>query len=114
MSYNLKEVEKYVVENQSHALSIASSLLEKEISVQSFNGIIGGKNASYKVNINDYSTADEYFDAWINNHNLIYELEKNLSYDKSSHRVHKLLEDEFLYKYINMFLIRTYLRKMKK
>ena len=46
------------------------------------------------------STAQDYVNAWIDNHNKIYEQEKGSSSEKSSMRIHKLLQDEVLREYI--------------
>ena len=78
-----------------------------------FSGIIGAKNATYSVDVCSFSTAQDYVYAWIYNHNKIYEQEKSSSSEKSSMRIHKLLQDEFLREYIYNYLKRTYYRKTK-
>ena len=59
------------------------------------------------------STAQDYVNAWIDNHNKIYEQEKGSSSEKSRMRIHKLLQDEVLREYICNYLKRTYYRKTK-
>lgn len=104
-------VEKYVKDNEDKALKKASEILGKEISMQSFNGIVGGKNETYGVDPLEYDTAENYIEAWMISHKKIYNDEKNSSYRKSSHRVHALLQDSFLRDYIENYLARTYFNK---
>lgn len=105
------ENEAYLKDMQLLALKRAGTILGREISVQSFNGIIGGKNGVYNVDALDYQNADEYVKAWHIQHENIYEREKDCGYEKSSHRVHALLEDDLLREYIDSWLRRTFYRK---
>lgn len=107
----LDYINEYLKQNKEQAYAISSKILNKEVDDASFNGIIGGKNATYSVNACDYSTDEEYVEAWLNNQKIIYEKEKDLPWDKSSKRIYELLQDEFLKEYISIYLGRTYYRK---
>lgn len=109
-----EDVKQYISDNEEIALEKASQILGKVTSMQSFNGIIGGKNATYEVNVLDYSTPEKYVRAWMKSHEEKYEDEKHLSFDRSSHRVHELLKDDFLKEYIKNYLARTYFNKRDK
>lgn len=111
MYSNLELAEKYIQENQEKALRRASQILGKQISHASFNGRIGGKNATYELNINDFDTAQDYVEAWFNSNLQRYEDEKHFGDSKSSVRIYNMLSDEFLRNYIGMYLARTYFRK---
>lgn len=105
------EIESYIQDNQELALKKAGQILDREVSRQSFNGIIGGKNGVYHVDSKDYDTPEAYVDAWHKQHEICYEKEKNCYFEKSSHRVHALLKDDFLRVYIECWLMRTYYNK---
>lgn len=107
------EVLRYVEENKTLALKKASYILDKEINWESFNGIIGGKNDTYSVNIGDHETAESYVNAWFSSHQKIYKKEINASYRKSSHKIHDMLQDDFLKEYITRFLARSYFKNKK-
>lgn len=111
MQQQLQNVELFLQNNQQQALNLASSILNKTVSIQSFNGIIGGKNGTYDVDALNYSNPSDYISDWLDSHNQLYNKEKNFSYEKSSHRVHKLLSDNFLKNYIEQYLTRTFYRK---
>lgn len=110
---DFKSVDNYLKANKSNAFSKAETILGGTMTDSRFSGLIGGKNATYSVDVCSYSTAQDYVDAWIDNHNKIYEQEKNASSEKSSMRIHKLLQDELLKDYICNYLKRTYYRKSK-
>lgn len=71
------------------------------------------RNKDMQLLLHQNSTAQDYVNAWIDNHNKIYEQEKGSSSEKSSMRIHKLLQDEVLREYICNYLKRTYYRKTK-
>ncbi|MFG6114601.1 topoisomerase [Halobacillus sp. MO56] len=108
------DVIKYVKENEGRALKKASEILSKETSIQSFNGIVGGKNATYSVDPLEYETAESYIEDWMRSHHKRYNDEKNFSYRKSSHRVHDLLKDSFVKNYIENYLARTFFNKHER
>ncbi|WP_336779832.1 topoisomerase [Paenibacillus illinoisensis] len=114
MSLQEKDVEKYIKENSKSALNRVSSILGTEISMQSFNGMIGGKNDTYTVNPLNFETAEEYISEWKANHKKIFESEKNAIYEKSSHRIDELLKESDIAKFIENYLARTYFRKHSK
>lgn len=111
MQQQLQNVDLFLQSNQQQALNIASSILNKPVSIQSFNGIIGGKNGTYHVDALSYSNPSDYISDWLDSHNQLYNREKNFSYEKSSHRVHRLLSNNFLKNYIEQYLTRTFYRK---
>lgn len=107
-------VEQYIKENKETALKRASEILKREISMASYNGIIGSKNETYAIDPLDYKNPEEYIEDWNLKHEECYEEEKNFTYEKASHRVHKLLEDEFLQQFTNNYLARIYYNKHNK
>ncbi|MGH4119334.1 hypothetical protein [Clostridium sp.] len=109
-----EKVEQYIKENKGTALKRASEILEKETSMASFNGIIGSKNGTYAIDPLDYEDSEKYIEDWNLKHEECYAVEKNFPYEKASHRVHKLLKDEFLQEYINNYLARIYYNKHEK
>lgn len=104
------EVETYLQENKEYALGLASSILDREISWQSFNGIIGGKNKAFNVSPSNYHSAEEYVAAWKKSHSLEYEKYGYNTPHSAAYRIQKLLDDSILEEYIEKFLARTYLR----
>lgn len=108
-----EEIEKFVEDNKEYALLRASEILGREVSWSSFNGIIGSKNGTYSVDPCSYPTAEKYIEDWHKQHNACYESEKNSRSEKSSHRIHKLLQDKSECEYIDYYLARTYYRKNK-
>ncbi|MGL6105527.1 hypothetical protein [Romboutsia sp.] len=111
MEQKLQSTEIYLNNNEKTALDIASRILGKNVSKASFNGIIGGKNGVYDVDALRYSNPSDYVNEWIVSHNQLYNKEKDCMYEKSSHRVHRLLSDNFLRGYIEQYLTRTYYKK---
>jgi molybdopterin synthase catalytic subunit len=114
MKLKKDDVVEYVNNNEDLALEKTSRILKREIGMQSFNGIIGGKNATYGVELLEYETAEGYVDAWMKSHQKRYNNEKNLSYSRSSHRVHDLLQDSFVKRFVENYLARTYFNKQDK
>lgn len=104
------EVETYIQENKEYALSLVSSILEREVSWQSFNGIIGGKNKTFNVSPSNYSSAEEYVAAWRKAHSMEYEKYGYKTPHSAIYRIQQLLEDSILEEYIEKFLARTYFR----
>lgn len=105
------DVIQYVKDNEDTALKKVSQILGKETTILSFNGIIGGKNATYGVDPLEYDTPESYIEAWMQSHQKKYNDEKTLSYKKSSHRVHDLMRDSFVRNFIENYLARTYFKK---
>lgn len=106
-----EEAEKYIEDHKEDALLRASEILGRDVSFASFNGIIGSKNGTYSVDPGSYPTVEEYIEDWHRQHNVCYEAEKYAPSEKSSHRVHKLLQDEFVCQFIDNYLARTYYRE---
>lgn len=111
MRMRKEDVIQYIKDNEDKALKKASQILHKETNMQSFNGIIGGKNATYDVNVLEYETPEDYLEAWMQSHQKKYNDERNIPYTKSSHRVHDMLQDSFLAEFIRNYLARTYFKK---
>lgn len=111
MGMKREVVIQYIEDNKDEALKRVSKILGKETRMPSFNGIIGGKNATYDVNPLDYNTAEGYVAAWMISHEKRYTDEINAPYSKSSHRVHDLLQDNFVKKFIESYLARSYFNK---
>lgn len=111
MNSKLQSVETYIHEYENQALSIASEILQRDITKSSFNGIIGGKNATYDVDPLKYTNPLDYVNDWLKSHDQRYNDEIDCTYEKSSHRIHKLLSNDFLKNYIIQYLTRTYYRK---
>lgn len=111
---NKDQIERYIENNKEYVFNEVSKIFNKEINIQNFNGIIGGKNFTYNVKPENYSTAKEYVEAWFKSFNIIYQKEKNYSEEKSSHRIYKLLQNPNIKEFISIYLTRTYLRKTNK
>ncbi|MCY7716967.1 topoisomerase [Bacillus altitudinis] len=111
MAMKNDEVIQFVKENEEKALEITNEILGKGTTMQSFNGIVGGKNATYDVDALAFDTPEGYVEAWLNSHWQRFSDEKYAPYEKSSHRVHKLLKNPFLKQYIKNYLARTYFKK---
>lgn len=115
MAMNKNDVEIYLEDNEAEILEKVSKILNKDTSLSSFNGIIGGKNATYEVDALDYDSAEDYIEAWMNSHDEKYNDEKNYlpHGSKSSHRVHDILMDNSIKTFAENYLARTYFRKHK-
>ncbi|PFC27711.1 topoisomerase [Bacillus thuringiensis] len=114
-----KEVDQFFKDKEEEALKRASEILGKEIKWSNFNGIIGGKNDIYEVVMENHNTVESYVVDWMYGHELAYssDKQKNLPYNKynrSSYKVHALLEDELLRKFIVCCLMKSYFKKKKK
>lgn len=119
MKLERQDVEKYFKENKEEALKRASEILNKEVDWSSFNGIIGSKNDTYEVVVEEHNTVESYVKDWMYGHELAYSSDKHKGYpynkhDRSSYKVHALLEDEFLRGFIECCLMRTYFKKKKE
>jgi len=121
---NLNEVETYIENNKNIIMTKCSSILGKRIENANFNGIVGGKNTSYNVRTENYSTASEYVEAWFDSFERLLQSEKDFERistfdsgarsEKSVHRMKKLLNDKDVKNFITVYLARTYLRKSNK
>ena len=109
---NQKEAQKYLKDNQNSVLEKCGKLLGREISIQSFNGLIGGKNKVYNVDAVNYKTPEEYIDAWKKSQKEI-KARDNADYDNSIKRIDLLLKDKEISNYVNAFLTRTYYKRTK-
>ncbi|MEU2153257.1 hypothetical protein ACF07W_38575 [Streptomyces sp. NPDC015140] len=114
MGKSKKVVDRYIKENEPTALKKATQILNKDTGKLNFNGIIGGKNRIYGIEILDYNTPEDYIDAWMQSHNRIYEAEKHWpEFTKSSHRIQALLNDAFLKEFTENYLAKSYFKKHK-
>ncbi|WP_305807467.1 topoisomerase [Staphylococcus hominis] len=122
---DLNQVENYIKQNKNVIMNKCSVILNKNIGMANFNGIVGGKNRTYNVRKEDYNSASEYVEAWFNNFNRLLESEKkdfdtiylfdsSTRGERSAHRMEKLLNDEDIKDFIIVYLARTYLRNKKK
>lgn len=114
MSMQKQAVEKYIKDNSDVALNLVSSILNKNVSMQSFNGIIGGKNKTYDTDALNYKTPEEYIEAWKQSHQGNFDSDKNALYKKSSHKINDLLQNPIVEKFIENYLARTYFKKHAK
>lgn len=73
---DLNQVENYIKQNKNVIMNKCSVILNKNIGMANFNGIVGGKNRTYNVRKEDYNSASEYVEAWFNNFNRLLESEK--------------------------------------
>ena len=80
------------------------------MSLNSFNGIIGGKNEVFGINVADYASPEEYVKAWMEAEERIKNSD-NSEYDNSIKRIDKLLSDNYIREFVKIYLSRTYLRK---
>lgn len=115
MAINAQTVEQYYQSNLEEALKRASEILEDQKKQPNFNGLVGGKNKTYGVEIKEHDTPESYVKAWMNGHERVYKEDgdKNPSFtkkDRSSYRIQALLEDEFLRGFIECYLIRSYFK----
>lgn len=113
------EIDQFFKDKEEEALKRASEILDKEIKWPNFNGIIGGKNDIYEVKVEDHNTVESYVVDWMYGHELAYSSDrhKNLPYNKhnrSSYKVHALLEDKLLRKFIVCCLMKTYFKRKKE
>ncbi|BCD32982.1 topoisomerase [Bacillus cereus] len=117
MTLERNAVEKYFKDNKEKALKKTSEILKEEAtSWLSFNGTVGGKNRTYGVNLEEHNTPESYIEAWMEGHKRAYYSDDHPSYNKfnrSSHTVHALLQDDFLKEFIVIFLARTYFNNKK-
>ncbi|MBZ8172659.1 hypothetical protein FOG26_05675 [Staphylococcus cohnii] len=121
---DLNEVETYIENNKNKIMTKCSSILGRKIEHANFNGIVGGKNTSYNVRTEDYSTASKYVEAWFDSFEQLYQSEKDFERipafdsetrrEKSVYRMKKLLNDKDVKKFVTVYLARTYLRKLNK
>lgn len=114
MGMRREDVIQYIEGNKKEALEKVSQIRRKETNMQSFNGIINGKNAIYDVDPLDYGTPESYIEAWMLSHQKKYNDEKNAPYSKSSHRIHDFLQDSFVKEFIKNYLAKTYFNKQMK
>lgn len=66
----------------------------------------------------EHNTVESYVKDWMYGHELAYSSDKHKGYpfnkhDRSSYKVHALLEDEFLRGFIECCLMRTYFKRKK-
>ncbi|PGM87985.1 topoisomerase [Bacillus cereus] len=116
MTMDRKTVEKYFKDNKENALKKTGEILKEETTWSSFNGTVGGKNRTYGVELEEHDTPESYIEAWMKGHKRAYYSDDNPSYNKfnrSSHTVHALLQDDFLKEFIVIFLARTYFNNKK-
>ncbi|MDW3988266.1 topoisomerase [Staphylococcus saprophyticus] len=106
-----EQIENYINHNKEHVLNKVSKTWGRQVNMASFNGIIGSKNFTFDVNPVDYTDVSNYVEAWLENFDTIYQKEKNIPYEKSSHKLHKLLEDSEIRKFIIVYLARIYFNK---
>ena len=108
----IEEVDKYIKDNTEDVLDRCAKILNRpEVSLQSFNGIFGGKNGLYGIQISDYSSPEEYVKAWMDAEKREYNNDHAV-YNNSIKRIEELLKDDKIKKYVEIYLARTYLRKM--
>ena len=91
-----------------------SELLGRDVSVESFNGIIGSKNQTYSITPLNYDNPEAYIYAWDKKQDAIYIKEKHTPYEKASHRIHNLMQDDLSKEFINNYLARIYFNKKSK
>lgn len=108
---NKEKVEQYIQENKEEALKRIGEILGRETSMESFNGIIGGKNQIYAINPLDYKNPETYIADWHKKQEELYNSEINVPYEKSSHRIYNLMQDEISRKFIDHYLARIYYNK---
>ncbi|PEY71427.1 topoisomerase [Bacillus thuringiensis] len=115
MAINAQTVKQYYQSNLDEALKKASEILGDPIGESNFNGLVGGKNKTYGVDIKEHDTPESYVKAWIDGHERVYEKDRNLKlsftkYDRSSYKIQALLEDKFLRGFIECYLIKSYFK----
>lgn len=111
---NLENVKKYLSIHQEEAFNKCTDInkknnLDKVMNFSSFNGLIGGKNRTYNLDIRSFNTAQEYVNAWIMANETLYQEEKIYGIDKSSVRIHNLLDDKFVKDYVAIYLTKIFL-----
>lgn len=122
---DLNQVENYIKQNKNVIMNKCSVILNENIGMENFNGIVGGKNKTYNVRKENYNSASEYVAAWLNNFNRLLKSEKKdfdtiylfdsfTRGERSAHRMEKLLNDDDIKDFIIVYLARTYLRNKKK
>lgn len=108
---NIQEIEKYIKDNREVILKKCADILGRsEMTEQSFNGIIGGKNKTFGLKVTNYNSSEEYVDAWMNAERRIKDND-NANYENSIKRIDKLLGNAEVRKYIETYLARTFLKR---
>ncbi len=124
----LRELEKSLTsdlkEKEAEALAIASVIMERDVSLQSFHGYIGGKNNMYVDSIRSkFPSPDDFVSRWLQGmFTRIREVEENQKSkyqgnvypNSTSHNILRLLKNNFIKEYFLAFLKRNFYRNFKE
>lgn len=107
---------------REETLKRASSILNRDINIQSLHGIIGGKNNTYVDSVHSqFIDFNDFFSQWLKGLNDTFEKDKftylryNNEFDwhaKSIFRNVRLLQDEKIYQYTCKFLERNFYKNL--
>ena len=114
----LEELESYLTEKleeiRDNVLEIASDIVERDVSVQSLHGFLGGKNNEYVDSIkSQFPSPKDFISKWLKG--LLdkvkrIENEQRFQYsgkvyqNTSTHRIVRLLKEELVLDYLIIFL----------
>lgn len=109
---SLEPLELQVATLLPKALARISSIRGREVSVSSFHGQIGGKNARYTDCIHtQFSDPKDFIAQWLHGLNNNAEEYANKGWDNASTRLVVLLQDDLLREYTFLFLERNFYRQ---
>jgi hypothetical protein len=122
----LEELESSLTEEleeiREEVLDIASDIVERDVSVQSLHGFLGGKNNEYVDSIrSQFPSPKDFICRWIkglldkvkhieNEQRLKYN--GNVYQDTPTHRIVRLLKEDQVFEYLIVFLKRNFYRNL--
>lgn len=95
------------------ALPLYAQITGNPDSIQSFNGMFGGKNTMYRLQpMASYPSFDDYMEAWLDAvmHDYMVRYNTGSLQGSSAQRVVACIRDAQLVEFILLFLIRSYYR----
>jgi len=109
---------------RDEALKNASFILNREVNIQSLNGIVGGKNNTYVDSVRtQFFDFEDFFSKWLKglNDTYVYEkeiyLQRNSTFDwktKAAYKNVKLLQNEKVFHYTEKFLERNFYKHINQ
>jgi hypothetical protein len=107
---------------KNDALNRASAILNRNVNIQSLNGILGGKNNTYVDSVRtQFLSFEDFFSKWLNGLNETFSSERKTYLrwndtldwgEKASFRNVKLLQDEIIFQYTKKFLERNFYKNI--
>ncbi|MGE8512816.1 MAG: hypothetical protein ACN6N7_08960 [Chryseobacterium culicis] len=120
----IEELTTEINKKRNNVLKTASSILKRDVSIQSLHGIIGGKNNTYVDSVRTrFSDFNDFFSNWLKGLNDDFEesrqayLLRNDEFDwdaKAAFRNVLLLQNEDVYHYTQKFLERNFFKNLNE